>query len=322
MRRALASLLFAAASVAWAQPFEFVAIVDIPYGRAEQVGKAYENLIGLINRERVPFTIHIGDFKDGSSACSDDEFARQKSYFDRFDTALVYTPGDNEWTDCHRESAGRHDPIERLARLREMYFSEARSLGRQPIAVERQGDAMPAYALYRENLRWATNGVLFATVHIVGSNNNFEVRDLRAAQEFFARDAANVAWIRAAFDKAGADGAKAIVFAIQGDVFDLKAYYADFPGHSGYRESIGATLLPLAERSRLPVLLIHGDSHRFVIDRPFRNERGQQIPNLWRLEVFGAREMHAVKVRVDPGASGVFGFTPIWNPLSPDVGAR
>ena len=40
----------------------------------------------------------------------------------RFNDPLVYTPGDNEWTDCHRANNGKYDPLERLAALRAMFF--------------------------------------------------------------------------------------------------------------------------------------------------------------------------------------------------------
>ncbi len=318
-QRLAAALLLALC--AWAaqagERFDFVAIGDMPYGPRDKAWPPYEHLIGQINRLRPAFTLHIGDFKSGGSPCSDEEFEAQLGFFNRFDAALVYTPGDNEWTDCHHPQAGGFDPVERLAKLRQMFFARPLSLGRQPLAVTRQSDLMPAYALYRENLRFARAGVLFVTVHIVGSNNNFEVRDILAVEEFKARDAANIAWIRAAFDEARRSNARAIVFAMQGDAFEIKMPWGDFPPHSGFTASIGETLLPLAEAWGQPVLLIHGDSHRFVIDRPFKNGAGKPVQNVVRLEVFGAPDVHAVRVRVDSDDPALFSYSPIFNPMSP-----
>jgi hypothetical protein len=93
--------------------------------------------------------------------------------------------------------------------------------------------------------------------------------------------------------------------------------WGDFPPHSGFTASIGETLLPLAEAWRRPVLLIHGDSHRFVLDRPFVNAQKKPIANLLRLEVFGAPDVHAVRISVDADSADVFGFAPLLNPLSP-----
>ena len=72
-----------------------------------------------------------------------------------------------------------------------MFFRAGQSLGKHPIALTNQAQEQPAFSDYIENQRWIHNDVLFVTLHIVGSNNNFEARDPRATQEFFERDAAN-----------------------------------------------------------------------------------------------------------------------------------
>ncbi|MDT9002024.1 hypothetical protein RQP53_22290 [Paucibacter sp. APW11] len=321
-RRLLATVLSAVAlGAAQAAPFEFIAIGDMPYGAREQAYPAYAQLIKQINAVQPSFTIHVGDFKSGGSPCSDEEFGNQLNFFNSFAGALVYTPGDNEWTDCHRPKAGGYDPLERLAKLREMFFATPRTLGAKPLAVERQSELQPAYALYRENLRFEREGVLFVTLHVIGSNNNFEARDIKAVQEFFARDEANRAWVRAAFDRARAINARAVVLAMQADPLESRSAWTDWPTHSGFSSLFEGTLLPAAQAWGKPVLLVHGDSHRFTIDRPFKAvdgpDKGQVLRNLLRLQVFGEQEIHAVRVSVDPEADDPFGFKPLFNPLSP-----
>ena len=78
---------------------------------------------------------------------------------------------------------------------------------------------MKGFEAYPENARFVKEGVHFITAHVVGSNNNFEVRDPRAAREFFARDKANVAWLNAGFEEAMAAKAKALVLVIHADIF-------------------------------------------------------------------------------------------------------
>ncbi len=290
-------LCVAAGGVA-AQPFSFVALGDLPYGQAAQGHAPYKSLIAAINRERPGFSIHIGDFKSGSTLCSDEESRIQLGLFALFDSALVYTPGDNEWTDCHRANNGGHDPLERLQAVRATFYKPGMSLGKQPLPVLNQSTAAPAFAKFVENQRWTHQGVVFATLHIVGSNNNFEVRDPRAVAEFFEREKANIAWIREAFASAAQSQAKAIVLAMQADVFEAKSLWEDFPAHSGYRASIGETLLPLVAQSNLPVLLIHGDSHVFRFDQPFTLNK-KPLSQLTRLEVPGASDVRAVHVTVD-----------------------
>jgi hypothetical protein len=294
----LMAMLVCAAHSAWAQPFGFIALGDLPYGQAAQGYAPYKALIRAINHERPRFSIHIGDFKSGSTLCSDEESKVQLGHFGQFDSALVFTPGDNEWTDCHRSNNGSYDPLERLQALRSVFYPAGLSLGKSPMAVQNQSASMPAFASFVENLRWLHQDVVFATLHIVGSNNNFEARDPRAVAEFFEREKANIAWIREAFAAARQSQAKALVFAMQADVFEAKSLWDDFPAQSGFRNSIGETLLPLVAQANIPVLLIHGDSHVFRFDQPFTLNK-KPLPQLTRLEVPGAGDVRAVQVTVD-----------------------
>ena len=308
------ALALAGASAATAEPFTFVALGDMPYGQPEEVFPPFETLIDTINQRAPAFTIHIGDTKSGGTPCSDQMLKAQLDYLNSFESAVVYTPGDNEWTDCHREAAGAFDPLERLAHIRATYFDQpSASFGQKPIDVESQAVVMAdAYAGFPENVRFARDGVHFVTAHVVGSNNNFEVRDADAALEFFARDAANVAWLADSFDQAAASDARALVLAIHADMFefDFDEFGEEgFLRHSGFK-NFGETLVAKAPAFGRPVLLIFGDSHVFRVFRPFPVTAG----NVVALEVFGADDMHAVEVSVDPDDPAVFGFTPLLNP--------
>jgi len=265
-----------AASTEGTNAFSFVARGDLPYGAAEKAYAPYRALIDRINQSAPAFSIHIGDIKSGSTACSDQEFANQLAHFQRFHGPVVYTPGDNDWTDCHRLDNGAYDPIERLATLRKQFFPPGRSLGHTAMPVENQPAAMHAHAQFVENQRWVREGVVFATLHIVGSNNNLEGRDPAAMQEFFARDAANVAWIQDTFDWAQKNAARAVVFAFQADVFDTKSAF-----------------------------VVHGDSHHFRIDQPFSIDKNR-LSNVTRLIVPGASDVRAVRVLVTSEANFQF----------------
>jgi hypothetical protein len=305
LRNALAALsLLGAATLAQAQGFQFIALGDLPYGPAAQA--PYRALVDRVNQLAPAFSVHVGDFKSGSTLCSDEEFATQLAHFQRYAGAVVYTPGDNEWTDCHRANNGGFDPLERLTALRQRFFPEGRSLGQVPIAVENQSRLQTAHARYVENLRWQHQGVVFATLHIVGSNNNFEIRDPQAAREFFERDAANKAWLEATFEQARRVDAQAVVLSFQADMLETRNAWEDFPSWSGFRRVIGESLLPLARQWGKPVLVIHGDSHRFRIDQPFTLDK-QPLANVTRLIVPGERDVRAVQVQVQPG--GRFAFT-------------
>ncbi len=304
LRTTLAALLLATA--AQAEEFSFIALGDAPYGTPDEVYPPFEALLSAINGESPDLVIHIGDTKSGSTPCSDEMLTDQLAFMNTLAAPVLYTPGDNEWTDCHRPNAGGFDPLDRLAFIRTTYFADpAQSLGGSRAAVESQ-----AAAGYPENARMLHKGVLFVTAHVVGSNNNFEVRDPAAVQEFFARDAANVTWLRESFAAAGE--AEALVLAIHADMFEFDWNEFDdgtWLRHSGFL-NFGTALREEAAAFGKPVLLIYGDSHVFRQSRPWPED----APNLMALEVPGAEQMHAVKITADPAAAGVFSVSLMRNP--------
>jgi hypothetical protein len=290
--------------------FSFVALGDMPYALPGDYPK-FDRLIAAINALKPAFSVHIGDIKDGVSACTDTLLQAVYDRFQTFDAALVYTPGDNEWTDCHRaKGSGFDDPRERLAKLREMFFAkQQQSLGKQPISVENEGEALPEYAKFIENLRFVKNNVLFVTLNIPGSNNGFETVDPAAAKEFFERNPANLAWIDDSFRKAKEENAKAVVLAFQANPHNVVRAWGGLLPASGYLDTVNA-IERNARAFGKPVLIVQGDNHVFEVSA-FRNAEGRSIPNVLRLQVFGEKDVHAVRVIVDPDSPGVFGFVPL-----------
>jgi len=317
MRFLAFALLALLAAPAAAEPLRFAALGDFPYCRAnDAAGCAAEiarvdAMVDAVNGAAPAFSIFVGDSKAGGELCTDaivvDRTAR---WFGRFAGALVYTPGDNEWTDCWQDRAGRFDALERLALLRTTFFPGPRSLGQASIPLLRQAEADPAHPMFVENARWAQDGVVFATLHIPGSNNNRPTEadeaprfapPYDAGAEHAARDAANLVWLAATFAEARRSDARAVVLSIQADMF-----YRDRCGRGQYR-GFTATRAALEREVTAfgkPVLLIHGDSHFFLSDRPLAG-----VPNLYRLMVPGAQDIRAVLVTVDPAATSPFEFS-------------
>ena len=300
---ALAAVLGVAASLAQADQFKFIALGDLPYGDPENVYGPYEALIGKINDRNPDLVLHIGDTKSGGSLCSNPILDDQLGFLNSFDAPLIYTPGDNEWTDCHRENAGGFDPLERLTYIRDTYFADpAKSFGRRQASLTHQGKRG-----YPENVRLTHKGVAFIAAHVVGSNNNFRDGDKDAVNEFYLRSAATTDWLRESF--AAASDAEAIVLSIYADMFEYKfnkeeERWTDRSGFFGF----GTALQEVAEAFGKPVLLVFGDSHEYRCFKPFQ----VKAPNVMALEVFGNRDMNAVEVAVDTAKKDVFiGFTPV-----------
>jgi len=301
-------------SAGGAEPFTFAAMGCLPYGRHAGGEEAFGRLLVEINRQRPAFAVHLGDILGSDERCTDELLLRRRGQFDSVETALVYTPGDNEWTDTHSERAGRFEPRERLARIRELFFAEERSRGQRPMPlVTQRRDA--AHQRYVENARWSVGGVMFATAHVVGSQNNHQPKVPGALEEWRARDAANAAWVREVFAAARADKAPGVAWFFQADPF---AADRGRPGYDAGFELFLRTIETEARAFGRPVLLVHADEHSYRMEVAVRfTADGDRVPNVTRLETFGGRDFHGVLVAVDPASAAVFAGGPLIVPGNP-----
>ena len=291
--------------------FTFIAMGCMPYG--PDSFSAYERLLGEINRQAPAFTVHCGDTKSGAEPPTEAFLQRVSRWFNMIEGPLIYTPGDNEWTDVHQIENGRHDPLIWLDRIRRTYFSEERSLGRRPLPLVTQRRD-PAFAKFVENARWSHGGVVFATVHVVGSNNGHRPTSAPAMAEFEERDRANEAWIRAAFAEARATRAPGLALFFQAEPFRSVAR-GDTP--TGFNRFL-ATIESEARAFPKPMLLVHADEHRYRLEHGMRFRPGTEpLANMTRLETFGSPRIHAVIVTVDPASSQVFLAGPLLVPGNP-----
>jgi hypothetical protein len=227
---AAAGLLFALLPVGAASadeeqpagPFTVAVYGDAPYGRTAyspggQSGDTVElaktpSFIDTINADpSVARVVHVGDIHSGKDFCTeayDDQIA---SLWQNFQKPLVYTPGDNEWADCHKatsltapgEGGGFYssgtinyvgtsglttataqcvdyacgNPLANLAKIRSLFFSQpGHTLGSGALNVVSQATAYdpnhPGDAQYVENVMWAERDIVFVTINVPGGSNN------------------------------------------------------------------------------------------------------------------------------------------------------
>jgi hypothetical protein len=261
--------------VARGGPFTFAVIGDTPYGPIKLA--EFPALTAKINADpKVRLVTHLGDIKAGSNAaCTDEYFTMIRGLFDQFADPIAYTPGDNEWTDCHvaGKNNGLFTPTERLQRVRSLFFPvPGRTLGRRTMRVVTEAND-PANSAYVENTLWEKRGVVFAMINVQGSNNdgapwgaplpadaaNYQSQ----ADEQVTRARANKAWIEKAFAAAKRTDAPGIILLFQADMWD--ATQATLTGFDALVQQIGAA----AKDFRKPVLLLEGDSHMFRVDNPY-----------------------------------------------------
>lgn len=286
------------ASEVVAEPLRFAALGDIPY--SDSARERMPGWLREISATQPQFFLHVGDFKRAREVCSDDLFADRHALFNAVAQPFIYTPGDNEWSDCDQLAAGGFDPIERLDKLREIFFARPESLGQARLPVEQQAGAP-------ENLRWTYRDVLFLTINLPGGNN-YGPKSAPSA-EFKARNPKVLAWLRAGFARALTTGARAVVVVFQADPhFGVHA--------SGMRNSAFGELLETLQAQTAafsgPVVAIHGDTHQFRFDQPLRDQRsGKHLDNFWRIEVPGYPQTGWVQVELDTEAADRAGRPPV-----------
>jgi len=303
--------------------FSFALIGDIPYGvEPGEFSQSYENVVEDINDDsNIRWVLHAGDIKSGSSECSDELFADRLYRFNQFEQPVILTLGDNEWTDCHRFKAGGYQPLERLDRLREVFYSQPGvTLGR-PMRVKTQAHE-GGFEEFPENVMWSRSNVIFLTMHVVGSNNGLKefdplggaIRTLADDQEVERRTQAAINWMDKAFDKAEETNAAGVFLMIHANPL-LEVKWLLNRDVNGVVERLGFTefLVNLAKRTEAygkPVVLAHGDSHWFRVDKPelpmSDSTADVFLANFTRVETFGSKIVHWVKVTVNPQSNEVF----------------
>ena len=302
---------------------------DLPYSPAqEQIG--VPNLIADMNAQRLAFTVHDGDLKQGSgSLCDAALYQRSLDYFNALEAPAMFTPGDNDWTDCDRPANGNYSSLDRLDYERLIFFNAPYSMGQRQLPQDVQTAAMCLDVFRRfvpcvENRRWTVRGVTYATMNIQGSCNNL-CDTAPDPGEYAERNKAVIAWMREAFATASSQESAAVMLISQANpgwdesdptrapLRNPRTLVETDANPDGFREF----LLALREevvRFRRPVAYVHGDSHYFRVDKPFQDAQGRRLENFTRVETFGnnpangTNDVQWLRVNVDARTREVFTY--------------
>ncbi len=316
---------------------------DLPYND-QQALVGVPNLIADMNSQNLAFTVHDGDLKAGNSiansvtptTCSNALYTQSLGFFNSLKAPAIFTPGDNDWTDCDRTSNGAYSSRERLDYERQVFFNTPYTLGQRKLKQEVQTAALclgvSGSVPCVENRRWTYRGVTYATLNIQGSCNN--LCDVAPDQaEYNARNQADITWMRDTFKSAIANNSAAVMFISQGDpgwdltdgtrapLRDPKTLAETDVDSAGVKIPDGFQSFLVALRDeviafRKPVAYVHGDSHYQRVDKPFLDSQGRRLENFTRVETFGnnaangLNDVNWVKVLVNPKNKDVFSYQP------------
>lgn len=320
------------------RPITIAVIGDWPYNK-NLLDNAHL-LTDSVNADAtVSQLIHVGDIHAGSMPCTSADILppipesnpgyNQKVYFQfqQFNKPVIYTPGDNEWADCHKSKQLKSgDPLKELASLRSLFFAKPGfTLGKEKQVMSQAQYFDPAYptdAKFVENVMWKQGKVVFVTLNIPGSNNDtlpwtgsFD-NPTAQNQEVAERTSADIRWLEAAFDMAKEMHARAVVISTQADMWDPEAVTA---GELTDYTPIVQKLADLVQDFGRPVLLLNGDSHVYGSDQPLANPNSatgvihhtQAVPNLTRITVQGSTTAPSewLRLTIDPSKAQPFSWT-------------
>lgn len=301
MQKKLVSLLVGASLMATAGPvlahdsrhdddrniLSIAVFGDAPYGLKDSDTAQFAAtpaFIGTINADKdVSLVFHAGDIHSGKQTCS---LAYDQSIYgmwtdssNGFKSPLIYTPGDNEWTDCHKPKEGGLDPLSNLSYIRDTFFANPGHALAVDKSLLSQADyydiTYPTDAQFVENVMWEQDGVVFVSVNVPGGSNNDEdnwygaLRSDAQTKEILTRTGATQRWLDKGFAYAEAQHARAVVLMLQADMWDLDSTAQADQHIANYRQYIDNIALHTARFGK-PVLMINGDSHVYRSDNPLK----------------------------------------------------
>lgn len=216
---------------------------------------ALRTAIAQTDDDNLAFVVASG-FKSNTEPCSDELYNDRKSLLDEAKNGLIVSLTANDWTEC-KNSYGGAAAIERLSRLRELFFVDDFSLGASKIPLVRQS-TMPKFRSYVENARWEIDDVLFATLNLPATNNHYRTEAGRNS-EFEDRLIANRDWLQRTFALATNRKMAGIVLFCDGNPLAIPNSRRLFDAsgkRNGFAE-VHKQIIALASRFAGKLLVIH-----------------------------------------------------------------
>ena len=203
----------------------------------------------------------VNGVKSASEPCSDALYEQRLALLSRAKNGVVLSLAGSDWADCRRDN-GRPAAMERLTRVRDVYFQDEMSFGDTRLLLTRQSTSTK-FRSYAENARWEMGNVVFATVNLPAPNNHY-LTDAGRNGEFEDRLIANRYWLERVFTFAAREKQKGIVLFSDGNPA-LHSGRTSVRGPDGARDGfleVRRQILRLAAAFPGKVLLVHGGGGR------------------------------------------------------------
>ncbi|EGF32744.1 putative transmembrane protein [Oxalobacteraceae bacterium IMCC9480] len=210
---------------------------------------ALERAIADTDDDNLAFVV-VNGIKAADAACSDAVYLERKILLDSAKNGVILSLAGSDWTAC-RNTAGQSIAMERLTRLRDLFFTGEFSFGASRIPLLRQSGT-PKFRSYAENAHWEVGAIQFATINLPADNNHFLAAAGRNS-EFEDRQIANHAWLQRLIANATHRKLAALVLFCDGNLMLPKK---NPPPRDGFAQLRGQ-LTQLAAGYPGKVLLVH-----------------------------------------------------------------
>jgi hypothetical protein len=251
-------MLLMATSAVPAQTTKFSFGVIAPLFRPAQDDTVLREAIADTDADNLAFVIASG-IKGDADACTDSVYLRRRSILDSAKNGLLVSLTGSDWTQCVN-NRGESVAVERLNRIRELFFVDDFSFGSSRIPVMRQS-VSPIFRSYAENMRWHIGNVMFATINLPAPNNHYRIEAGRNS-EFEDRMIANREWLERIFTFAKQKKMNGIVLFCDGDPLIQQGFLKRLtrkPKRDGFIE-IRKTLNTLSKKFSGKVLIVYNQT--------------------------------------------------------------
>ena len=225
-------------------------------------GKSDETVLRQAIREsdadNLAFVV-VNGIKSATEPCTDELYSARHDLLNEAGNGIIVSLAASDWTSCRNKNGSL--AIDRLNRVRELFFADEFSFGGSKLPLLRQS-LTPKFRSYTENTRWELGPVLFATVNLPAPNNHF-VQDGGRNNEFEDRLIANKDWLQRLFMLASQRKLAGIVLFCDGNPL-AQPHQRPFllrGQRDGFAE-IRQRLTTLAAGFHGKVLLVHGENSK------------------------------------------------------------
>lgn len=231
----------------------------------------------------------VNGIKSAGEPCSDALYEQRLGLLSRAKNGVVLSLAGSDWSECKRDN-GRTAAMERLTRMRDVYFQDEMSFGETRLLLNRQSTSTK-FRSYAENARWDMGNVVFATINLPAPNNHY-LTDAGRNGEFEDRLIANRYWLERTFTFATREKRAGVVLFSDGNP-GLHSGRTSVRGPDGARDGfleVRRQILAFAAAFPGKVLVVHGGIPSKTVAAPVIVWRGNlgdiEVTNGWaRLNV-------------------------------------